>query len=226
VVRLKKLQKTYGSHNKRGHQKTPVFANINLDIKKGDFLVIMGRSGAGKTSLLNIMGGLDTDYDGNVMIMDKSLKNLSESGLSRLRSQHIGFVFQAFHLINTFTCIQNVILPAFFGDISMDKARKRGMDLLTDMGMKQKADTLPSALSAGERQRIAIARAMLNDPQLLLCDEPTGNLDPETGNKVLDIFRGLSKQGKTVVMVTHNPDVSRGASRIVRIEDGTLMETK
>lgn len=224
VVRLRNLQKTYKTGTRKKAQANPVFTNVNLDIEKGDFLVVMGRSGAGKTSLLNILGGLDTEYDGDVIILGKSLKSLSESGLSNLRNRHIGFVFQAFHLVNTFTCLENVVLPAFFGGITMDRARKRGMELLAKMGLQQKADTLPFALSAGERQRVAIARAMLNDPEILLCDEPTGNLDPETGNRVIDIFKDLSSQGKSVVMVTHNPGISAWASHTVHIVDGTIKE--
>ena len=223
VIKLENLQKTYRSGNKK-KMNSPVLANLNLNIEKGEFLVITGRSGAGKTSLLNILGGLDTDYAGSVTILGKSLKNLSESELASLRNRHIGFVFQAFHLINTFTCLENIILPAFFGGISLEMAKKRGLDLLTDMGLQNKAENLPSALSAGERQRVAIARAMLNDPEILLCDEPTGNLDPKTGNNVIDIFKGLSQQGKSVVMVTHNPDISARASRTVLIENGTIIE--
>ena len=219
VIELKNLRKTYKK------SRTPVLTGIDLDVDKGDFLVIMGRSGAGKTSLLNILGGLDTDYEGDVVILGKQMKSLSESGLSLLRNRHIGFVFQAFHLINTFTCLENVVLPAFFGGISMESAKKRGMELLSDMGLENRAGSLPSALSAGERQRIAIARAMLNDPEILLCDEPTGNLDPETGGKVIDIFRELGTRGKSVIMVTHNPGLSALATRTVIIEKGRIKES-
>ncbi len=222
VVNIDGLQKAYGTA--KGESSNRVLSGVDLTVNAGDFLVIMGRSGAGKTTLLNILGGLDTDYSGRVTILGNSLKRLSDTALSRLRNQHIGFVFQAFHLINTFSALQNVMLPAFFGGMKIPDARRRATGLLSEMGLGQKVDSPPSALSAGERQRVAIARAMLNDPELLLCDEPTGNLDPQTGKLVLDIFKSLSHQGKSVVMVTHDPGVTKWATRTVFLQDGRVTE--
>ena len=221
LIEIKGLKKRY---TKDGPL---ILKGIDLTINKGEFVAITGRSGSGKTTLLNIIGALDLNFEGSVVVDGLVLQNASDGLLSEYRNKTIGFVFQAFHLIPHITCLENVLLPAMVSTGATQSKRQRAMNLMQELDIADKMDAYPSALSAGERQRVAIARALLQDPKILLCDEPTGNLDPVTARDVLDIFVRLNKeQGRTVVLITHNRDVAAVAHRELQMVDGVLKEGK
>jgi putative ABC transport system ATP-binding protein len=196
--------------------------NVDLKIKKGDFVAIVGPSGSGKSTLMNLVGALDLATRGNIFLDEENIEHLEESELAQIRGKRIGFIFQTFNLIPTLTALENVTLPMFFQDVSKGEREERARKLLAQLGLKKRIEHLPSELSGGERQRVAIARALANDPEVILADEPTGNLDTKTGKKVLDILKELNKQGKTVIIVTHDMDMARQANRIVRLKDGKV----
>lgn len=221
VIRLRDVQKSYGS----GSARTPVLQGVSFDVHKGDFLALIGQSGSGKSTLLNIIGGLDKCDAGEVEVLGMDYGKASERELARLRNAEIGFVFQAFNLLDHLTCVENVTLPALFSQ-NTSMIQDRGMDALRRVGMADLAGRKPSELSGGQKQRVAIARALFGRPSLLLCDEPTGNLDSETGREVIEFFRELNERdGVTLIIVTHERRVSTVAERIICIRDGLLVET-
>lgn len=221
MIRVENLAKVYPD----AAQAIPALDAISLDVRNGEFVAVMGHSGSGKTTLLNIVGGLDRDYTGRVSLEGNDLSKLGDRDLSRLRNRTIGFVFQAFHLLPHLTVLENVMLPSCFGSPEgLDSAEDRARDALDRVGLRDKTPVRPTQLSAGERQRVAIARSILNRPSLLLCDEPTGNLDAATGGTVLDIFMELNREGTTLVVATHSEHVARAASRKVTLEGGRTME--
>jgi ABC-type lipoprotein export system ATPase subunit len=206
-----------------------VLRGIDLDVAEGEFLAVVGPSGSGKTTLLHAIGGLDSDYTGKVEVDGKDLHQLDDKGLSDYRNRFVGFVFQSFYLLPHLTCIENVTLPALFsrGDGVTDDAttKARGLAVLKQVGLEDRADSKPTTLSGGQRQRIAIARALFHEPRLMLCDEPTGNLDSKTGAQIVELFRELNRdRGITVLIVTHDPRISRATDRTIRVEDGQLFE--
>jgi len=195
-----------------------------LDVERGERLAIIGQSGSGKSTLLNIIGGLDDADKGSVEVLAHDYSKTSESALAKLRNREIGFVFQAFNLLEHLTCLGNVTLPASFGTEDYD-VEARGRDALERVGLTDFAHRRPFEISGGQKQRVAIARAMFNRPALLLCDEPTGNLDTETGRDVIKFFTELNeKDGVTLLTVTHEERVSRTATRVIRLEDGVIVE--
>jgi putative ABC transport system ATP-binding protein len=197
--------------------------HLSLDIAYGEFVAIVGRSGSGKTTLLNLLAGIDRPTSGEVIVGDSTITSLSESGLAEWRGRSIGLVFQFFQLLPTLTVIENVMLPMDFAKIVPASRRRPGaMALLERMGVGNQADKLPSALSGGQQQRAAIARALANDPSILLADEPTGNLDSVTSDAVLELFTELNMEGRTIVVVTHERDVRSFASRRVTLVDGRI----
>jgi putative ABC transport system ATP-binding protein len=196
---------------------------LSLDIAYGDFVAIVGRSGSGKTTLLNLIAGIDRPTSGEVIVGGSTITSLSESALAEWRGRGIGLVFQFFQLLPTLTVIENVMLPMDFAKIlPASQRRPRAMALLGRMGVGNQADKLPSALSGGQQQRAAIARALANDPPILLADEPTGNLDSSTSDAVLELFTELNVEGRTIVVVTHERDVRSFASRQVTLVDGSI----
>ncbi len=200
---------------------------INLEIKSGEFVAIVGTSGSGKTTLLNLIGILDHSFEGDLSIDGQSLKSLSDAQRSAIRNQKIGFVFQHFSLLDHLTALENVLLPlAFQRDTNLSQAegKTRAIALLDRLGLKDKMNARPVNLSGGQKQRVAIARALLFNPQILLCDEPTGSLDKHTGQQIIDIFKELHKEGFTIVVITHENRVSEVAQRIVRLEDGRVVQ--
>ncbi len=199
---------------------------VDLEVGRGEFVAVVGRSGSGKTTLLHILGGLDRHYQGQVRVRGRDLATLDDRGLSRMRNATIGFVFQAFHLLPHLSVLQNVLLPSRFSGIEDPGLFEgRAREALERTGLTHKASSLPTRLSAGERQRVAIARAILNRPELLLCDEPTGNLDAQTGRAVLDIFLDLcARDGTTLVIATHEARVSEAAGRRIVLEAGRCVE--
>jgi putative ABC transport system ATP-binding protein len=198
--------------------------NVDLEIRAGEFVALVGKSGSGKTTLLNMLGGIDRPTSGSVRVGETEIQDLSEARLAAWRGRTVGFVFQFFQLFPTLTAAENVMLPMdFCRSFPARERRKRATDLLDRVGVADHADKLPSALSGGEQQRVAIARALANDPPVLLADEPTGNLDSATAAAVLDLFRGIAGRGTTVVVATHERDISRVIDRAVQMADGTLL---
>ena len=221
VVRLRDVTKSYGV----GAAKTPVLRGVSFDIDAGELIALVGQSGSGKSTLLNIIGGLDQPDGGEVEVLGIDTLRAGDSKRAQLRNESIGFVFQAFNLLEHRTVVENVVLPASFSKRDGD-AHARGQEALRRVGLSDFANRKPGELSGGQKQRVAIARALFSSPKLLLCDEPTGNLDSETGKEVIDFFRELNaKDGVTLLIVTHERRVSSVAQRVIAMRDGMLVET-
>jgi len=221
VVQLRSVAKDYVTPA----GKFTALQHIDLDVKKGEFVAVVGQSGSGKTTLLNVLAGIDRPTAGKVIVSDEPIEKLSESELARWRAQRVGLVFQFFQLLPTLTVAENIVLAMDFGNkIPSPERRKRALDLLEQVGIKEQADKLPSTLSGGQQQRAAIARAIANDPPLLLCDEPTGNLDSVNRTAILELFRTLNKKGHTIVMVTHEVDASEYTNRQITLVDGRVVD--
>jgi putative ABC transport system ATP-binding protein len=209
----------------RGSERIDVLKGVNLDVPQGDFLALMGPSGSGKTTLLNLMGGLDLPTGGAVQVGGIEISRLSGGALSKWRSQHIGFVFQLYNLLPVLTAERNVELPLLLTNLSKSERRKRVAIALKVVGLADRAKHYPRQLSGGQEQRVGIARAIVTDPTLLLCDEPTGDLDRKAGDEILELLQALNRDhGKTIVMVTHDPHAAERATRTVHLEKGVLME--
>ncbi|MFY0570521.1 ABC transporter ATP-binding protein [Archangium lansingense] len=200
-----------------------VLDGLSLDVADGDFVAVVGPSGSGKSTLLHLLGGLDVHYQGDVEVAGVKLSGLKDKELARFRNEHVGFVFQSFHLIPNLSAVENVLMPSHFGAASSD-ARNRAESLLDRVGLLAKKDRAPVRLSGGERQRVAIARALFTGPRLLLCDEPTGNLDAATGAGVIALFEELNREGITLLAVTHEERMSSAARRVLRLKEGRLVE--
>jgi putative ABC transport system ATP-binding protein len=195
---------------------------LDLDLGPGEFAAVMGPSGCGKSTLLNVVAGLDVVDEGTITVAGETVTGRDENWLARFRRRHIGIVFQFFNLIDGTTALDNIALPAVIAGMRRRAAETRARDLLDLLGLSDKASAVPAVLSGGQRQRLAIARALVNDPSLLLADEPTGALDSDGGQEVLELFRRLHGDGQTILMVTHSADVAAGASRVIRLQDGQL----
>jgi putative ABC transport system ATP-binding protein len=219
MISVRGLTKTYQD----GERTLSVLDQVDLEVAPGEWVAITGASGSGKSTLLQIVGGLDVAYRGEVEVAGARLGKLDDRGLSALRNRDVGFVFQSFHLVPELSAAQNVALPAFFSPgLSAEESRSRATAALERVGMGAKADRTPARLSGGERQRVAIARALLLRPKLLLCDEPTGNLDAATGEGILSLFRELHQDGLTLLAVTHEDRLSRVAGRVLALREGKL----
>jgi putative ABC transport system ATP-binding protein len=209
----------------RGNERIDVLQGVNLEIAKGEFLALMGPSGSGKTTLLNLMGGLDQPSAGTIEVGGTNIGALSGGQLSRWRSHHIGFVFQLYNLLPVLTAERNVDLPLLLTKLSKAERKKRVDIALRVVGLSDRAKHYPRQLSGGQEQRVGIARAIVTDPTLLLCDEPTGDLDRKAGDEILDLLQALNRQHeKTIVMVTHDPHAAERANRVLHLEKGVLME--
>ena len=220
VVEAKGLRKTYESDG------MPVRAlrGVNLTIGEGEFVAVMGPSACGKSTLLNLLAGLDTPNEGEIVLAGEQLTGRSENELARLRRAHIGIVFQFFNLLEGMTVLENAALPAIIAGSPRKKAEARARDLLDLLGLADKAKNTPGVLSGGQRQRLAIARALANKPTLLLADEPTGALDTAGGQEIIELFRRLHRDGQTILLVTHDHEVASGAERIVQMRDGRVID--
>lgn len=218
TVLVKDIRKSYG----QGESKVEVLKGINLEIKQGETLALIGKSGSGKSTLLSLLAGLDRPDHGDIMIQGKSITGMKEKDLTIFRASHMGIVFQQFHLVSTLTALENVLLPLEL--LKREKAREAAESLLDAVGLSHRSHHLPSQLSGGESQRVAIARALAINPSILFADEPSGNLDEETGEKVMDLlFNMVLKTGTTMVLVTHDPDLAKKCSRVVHLEHGSLL---
>jgi putative ABC transport system ATP-binding protein len=214
-------------HFTRGSERIEVLKGVNLQIPQGDFLALMGPSGSGKTTLLNLMGGLDTPTGGSVEVGGVRIDQLSGSSLSQWRAQNIGFVFQLYNLLPVLTAERNVELPLLLTKLSRSERRKRAGIALKVVGLADRANHYPRQLSGGQEQRVGIARAIVTDPTLLLCDEPTGDLDRKAGDEVLELLQTLNREhGKTIVMVTHDPHAAERARRTLQLDKGVLTEAQ
>jgi putative ABC transport system ATP-binding protein len=221
VIRLRDITKTYGL----GAARTQVLRGVSFDVDKGELIALVGQSGSGKSTLLNIIGGLDQPDAGEVEVLGMDTLRASDGTRARLRNESIGFVFQAFNLLDHMTVLDNVTLPAAFSKTAKDPAG-RGREALRRVGLADYAERRPGELSGGQKQRVAIARALFGEPKLLLCDEPTGNLDSETGKEVIDFFCELNaKDGVTLLIVTHERRISSIAKRVIAMRDGMIVET-
>ena len=218
ILQLTDICKDY----QQGKEPVRVLKNINLTVEKGDYLAIMGPSGSGKTTLMNIIGCLDVPTSGSYTLEGRDLKDLSDDELAEVRNKHIGFVFQNFHLLPKMTALDNVALPLLYADVPLKERRERAEEALKAVGLGERIHFLPNQLSGGQCQRVAIARAIVGNPDLLLADEPTGALDTKAGNQIMEIFRGLSQKGMTIIMITHEPSIAACADKTYRILDGEL----
>lgn len=200
-----------------------ILKDISLKIDKGDFIAIMGPSGSGKSTLMYLIGCLDKPTAGRVIIDGQDVSLYSESQLAKIRNRQVGFVFQMFNLLRKTSALANVLLPVIYSKKSMTEAKIRASELLEKFGLANRLDHFPSQMSGGEQQRVAIARALINHPSIILADEPTGNLDSKSGNEILNVLTQLHKEGNTIIVVTHDPNVASKAHKIIKIQDGRIV---
>ena len=218
MIVVENLSKTYQKHGQTVH----ALEAVNLHVPKGEFLAVTGPSGSGKTTLMNILGCLDRPTDGTYLLDGAAVSDLTGSSAADIRNQKIGFVFQSFNLISSMSALENVELPLLLRGVPRKQRRKTAREALSRVGLRERADHRPSELSGGQQQRVAIARVLAADPPLILADEPTGNLDAATGREILSILDGLHREGRTIVMITHDPAVAAAAPRTLRMENGRL----
>jgi len=218
MLEIKNVSKIYGE----GITRVVALKNVSLQVNEGDFTAIMGPSGSGKSTLLNIIGGLDRPSSGEVILDGKRIDNLDENALVDIRRREIAYVFQQYHLLPSLTALENVLLPLTF--CGANGGEKKALAILKRVGLGKRAEHKPSQLSGGEQQRVAIARALVNNPSLILADEPTGNMDQKTGREILSLFDQLNKAGHSIIMVTHNPEIAKHAERIILLQDGQIVD--
>ncbi len=207
----------------QGKQTVPVLKHINLTVEQGEYLAIMGPSGSGKTTLMNLIGCLDVPTSGSYELNGRNLLGSSDNALADVRNKYIGFVFQSFHLMPKLDAVDNVALPLLYAGVPLKERRARAVEALNAVGLGERIHFLPNQLSGGQCQRVAIARAIVTKPTLLLADEPTGALDTKAGNQIMDIFRNLSQEGMTIIMITHEPAIAACADKTYHILDGELL---
>lgn len=217
MLEIKNVSKVYGD----GETRVRALNNVSLKVDAGNFVVIMGPSGSGKSTLLNIIGGLDSLSSGEVLLEGQRIDNLDEDALVTLRRGKIAYVFQQYHLLPSLTAVENVLLPLVFTEKNV--AASQALKILKKVGLEKRLSHRPAQLSGGEQQRVAIARALVTKPKLVLADEPTGNMDQETGREILDLFKELNSEEHTIVMVTHNPEIARHARETVLLCDGQIV---
>ena len=220
LCRMEEVRKTF----RMGEDAVEVLKGIDLEVAPGEFAAIMGSSGSGKTTLMNLIGCLDVPTSGRYLLAGREVLGLDDDALSELRNAHIGFVFQSFHLLPYATVLENVLLPTLYREKAMDHAEERAAEILRLIGLEARMRFRPNRLSGGEQQRVAISRALMNDPELLLADEPTGQLDSRTAAEIMGILARMNERGKTVIVVTHDPAIAAFAKRIIRIKDGVIVD--
>jgi putative ABC transport system ATP-binding protein len=218
IIKVKDAWKIY----KMGEVEVQAIKGINIDIKKGEFISIVGKSGSGKSTTLNMIGCLDIPTKGNIFLDEQDIAHMGEATLARIRGKKIGFIFQTFNLIPSLNIVENVTMPMIFQNVSESERNRKARELLELVGLGHRLEHKPSELSGGERQRVAIARALANDPEVILADEPTGNLDTNTGEQILKLLKELNKRGKTLIIVTHDSYIANHADKIIRLKDGMV----
>jgi putative ABC transport system ATP-binding protein len=222
IIKLENVWKTY----QMGNVKVNALQGVDLTIKDGDFVAIMGPSGSGKSTMMNLVGCLDIPSKGKIFLDRQNIAHLHESDLAQIRGKRIGFIFQQFNLIPTLTALENVMLPMSFQGVSIEERKKKAMELLEQVDLGERAHHKPSELSGGQQQRVAIARSLANDPEVILADEPTGNLDSKTGHEFMEFLKELNiKKGKTIIMVTHDASTSKYAQKTSILKDGKIVQT-
>lgn len=220
VIELEKIEKTYLI----GESEVAVLKGIDLKIEEGEFVALMGPSGSGKSTLMNIIGCLDRPTRGRFLLLGQDVGRTSDEELARVRRQELGFIFQTFNLIGRISVLKNVEVPMVLSEVSREKRRDRALELLSSVGLSHRVNFSPLMISGGERQRVAIARALANDPKIIIADEPTGNLDLKSSQEVMGIMKDLHDEGRTIIMVTHNPEITVNCDRVIRLRDGRILD--
>ena len=220
IIELEKVKK----HYYMGTSIVKALDGVDVKINQGDFVVIIGPSGSGKSTMMNMVGALDIPTEGEIYLEDEDIASLRESDLAQIRGKKIGFVFQTFNLIPTLTTLENISLPMMFQKVDAEERRERAEEILESVKLTHRRKHMPNELSGGERQRVAIGRALANDPDVILADEPTGNLDTKTGLEIMNLFVDMNKKGKTIIVVTHNLALTKYANKILKIQDGKIVD--
>ncbi len=220
VVKFYGINKIYQS----GEISFQALKNINLDIKKGEFVAIIGASGSGKSTMMNLIGLLDHPTSGKYELDGADTSHLKENTLAQIRNKKIGFVFQSFNLLARTSAVDNVSLPLIYAGATSSERKERAINALTQVGLEDKLNSHPNQLSGGQQQRVAIARALVTNPEIILADEPTGNLDSKSGIEIMHIFQKLNNEGKTIIMITHEEDIAKNAKRIIKLKDGEIIK--
>lgn len=218
VIKIRNIKRDF----KMGQEILHVLKGIDLDIKKGEYVALMGPSGSGKSTLMNILGCLDSPTSGEYELNGSKVSDMSDDQLAEIRNKEIGFIFQTFNLLPRTTALENVALPMIYAGINKEERTKRAKQVLTDVGLSDRMDHKPNELSGGQRQRVAVARALVNNPSIILADEPTGNLDTKTSIEIMNLIDNIHQGGNTVILVTHEEDIAQRAKRIIRLRDGMI----
>lgn len=218
VIEIKDLKKIY----KMGQTLVRALNGVTFDVKRNEYIAVMGPSGSGKSTLMNMIGCLDTPSEGTYILNNNNVSEMDDSDLARIRNQEIGFVFQTFNLLPRTDCLKNVELPLIYDGVKRSERKRRATETLEKVGLGDRLDHKPNELSGGQRQRVAIARALVNNPAILLADEPTGNLDSTTGEEIMNLFEELYRSGNTIILVTHENEIANHARRIIRLKDGLI----